>query len=101
MVRQVLFVSALAMALALTPALGRTNAGQPAADVSVAVVTKATAVRDNRNRVGAPDEAPVKSAPAASDEARLSEYIEMHGRATDYTGRASFMPWSSLKQMVN
>lgn len=101
MVRQVWFVSALAMALALSPALGRTNAGQPAAEVSVAVVTKATAVRDNRTRAGAPDEAPAKASSAVSDEARLSEYIEMHGRATDYTGRASLMPWSSLKQMAN
>jgi|GEM_PF-2102717 hypothetical protein len=101
MVRQVSIVSALAMALALTPTLGRTNAGQPAVNVSVAAVTKATSVRDNRNRVGAPDEAPAKATSAASDEARLSEYIEMHGRATDYTGRASFMPWSSLKQMAN
>lgn len=98
MVRKVSLVAAILMALSLTPSLGRTNPGQPSAEGGVVVAAKSAAVRDNRNRAGAADD-PAKA--GASEESRLSEYIEMHGRATDYTGRASFMPWSALKQMAN
>lgn len=99
MVRTVSFVAAALMALALAPALGRTTPGQSGPDGSLIVSAKTAAVRDSRSRPISQDEASVKA--AASDNARLSEYIEMHGRATDDTGRASLMPWSALKQMAN
>lgn len=99
MVRSTSFVSATLLALVLLPAIGRATPGQSGAEAQLVVATKGSAVRDGRNRPTAQEDAP--SRPVVSEQARLSEYIEMHGRATDHTGRASLMPWSALKQMSN
>jgi hypothetical protein len=55
--------------------------------------------REPRRAAVVQDEAVVKG--VGKQDSRIAEYIEMHGRATDSSGRASLMPWSALKQIAN
>jgi hypothetical protein len=83
----------------LLPVAGGTTERRPGMDAPVVATATSRYSREPRSGPIVQDEAAIKG--AGGQDARIAEYIEMHGRATDSSGRASLMPWSALKQIAN
>lgn len=96
--RAAVAVSMLATSL-LLPAAGGTTEPASALDGRQFAAAVARDAREPRRDAVVQDEVVVKG--VGVQDARIAEYIEMHGRATDSSGRASLMPWSALKQIAN
>jgi hypothetical protein len=83
----------------LLPAAGETTERGSGVNSPVLASVVSRDAREPRRGSIVQDE--TASRDVSGQDARIAEYIEMHGRATDSSGRASLMPWSALKQIAN
>lgn len=99
MPRSALVIASGLAALALAPLASLGTDRLAAVDHAPLANAVAQVNREPRAKPIVQDEPGARDADAQGS--RISEYIEMHGRATDSSGRATLMPWSALKQIAN
>lgn len=97
MYNKTVLAAALVAAVVSLPSAGTANDRLARVDIPALGAAKAEPREPARNSVVQDEVSKLKP----TQDARIAEYIEMHGRATDWSGRASLMPWSALKQIAN